>query len=98
MSVGDRTGCLSTCHLSESSLDISGVHITPTAHVLYHHRGSTRLNSPLLTNRVYGLMMLSPYSYMCIRPLQLETRLARPGNVLPVINSPMVVLSGPGEE
>ncbi|GBM66885.1 hypothetical protein AVEN_263945-1 [Araneus ventricosus] len=25
MSVGDRTGCLSTCHLPESSLDISGV-------------------------------------------------------------------------
>ncbi|GBO34572.1 hypothetical protein AVEN_18661-1 [Araneus ventricosus] len=24
MSVGDRTGCLSTCHLSESSLDVSG--------------------------------------------------------------------------
>ncbi|GBL97036.1 hypothetical protein AVEN_254087-1 [Araneus ventricosus] len=25
MSVGDRVGCLSTCHLSESSLDVSGV-------------------------------------------------------------------------
>ncbi|GBL83715.1 hypothetical protein AVEN_132630-1 [Araneus ventricosus] len=25
MNVGDRTGCLSICHLSESSLDISGV-------------------------------------------------------------------------
>ncbi|GBL99036.1 hypothetical protein AVEN_227541-1 [Araneus ventricosus] len=25
MSVGDRAGCLSTCHLSESSLDVSGV-------------------------------------------------------------------------
>ncbi|GBM06694.1 hypothetical protein AVEN_190905-1 [Araneus ventricosus] len=42
--------------------------------------------------------MLSPYSYMCIRPIQLETRLVRPGNVFPVINSPMVVLSGPGGE
>ncbi|GBL97375.1 hypothetical protein AVEN_170488-1 [Araneus ventricosus] len=98
MSVGNRAGYLSTCHLSESSLDVSGVHITPTAHFPYHHRGSTRLNSPLLTNRVYGLMMLSPYSYMCIRPIQMETRLVRPGNVFPVINSPMVVLSGPGEE
>ncbi|GBN47999.1 hypothetical protein AVEN_169807-1 [Araneus ventricosus] len=28
-------------------------HITPTAHIPYHHRGSTRLNSPLLTNRMY---------------------------------------------
>ncbi|GBM98153.1 hypothetical protein AVEN_167424-1 [Araneus ventricosus] len=25
MSVGDRAGCLSTCHLSELSLDVSGV-------------------------------------------------------------------------
>ncbi|GBM12925.1 hypothetical protein AVEN_163988-1 [Araneus ventricosus] len=25
MSVGDRAGCLSTCHLSESSLDVLGV-------------------------------------------------------------------------
>ncbi|GBN51468.1 hypothetical protein AVEN_5707-1 [Araneus ventricosus] len=25
MSVGDRAGCLSTCHMSESSLDVSGV-------------------------------------------------------------------------
>ncbi|GBM22813.1 hypothetical protein AVEN_226483-1 [Araneus ventricosus] len=63
-----------------------------------HHRGSTRLNSPLLTNRVYGLMMSSPYSYTCVRPIQFETRRVRPSNVFPVINSPMVVLSGPGEE
>ncbi|GBL84810.1 hypothetical protein AVEN_93843-1 [Araneus ventricosus] len=94
MSVGDRAACLSTCHLSE----YQGSHITPTAHVPYHHRGSTRLNSPLLTNRVYGLMMASPFSYTCIRLIQLETRLVRPGNAFPVINSPMVVLSGPGEE
>ncbi|GBL75321.1 hypothetical protein AVEN_194535-1 [Araneus ventricosus] len=56
-----------------------------------------QLNFFLLTNRVYGLMMLSPYSYTCIRPIQLETRLVRPGNVFPVISSPMVVLSDPGE-
>ncbi|GBN34158.1 hypothetical protein AVEN_34875-1 [Araneus ventricosus] len=97
MNVGDCTGYLSACHLSESSLDVSGSHITPTAPVPYHHRGFTRLNSPLLTNRVYGLMMLSPYSYSCIRLIQLETRLVRPGNVFTVINSPMVVFSGPGE-
>ncbi|GBL79512.1 hypothetical protein AVEN_109538-1 [Araneus ventricosus] len=98
MSVGDRAGCLSTCHLSESSLDVSGSHITPTTHAPYHHRGSTRLISPLLTNRVYGLMMLSPYSYTCILPIQSETRLVRPGNVFPVISSSLVVLSGAGEE
>ncbi|GBL70725.1 hypothetical protein AVEN_165662-1 [Araneus ventricosus] len=88
-------------YLSESSLDVSGVpyhaNCTRPIHVHIHHRGSNILNSPLLTNRVYGLMM-SPYSYTCIRPLQLETRLVRPGNVFPVINSPMVVLPGPGEE
>ncbi|GBM34007.1 hypothetical protein AVEN_166439-1 [Araneus ventricosus] len=53
--------------------------------------------------RVYRLMMSSPYSCTCIRPIQLETKpgltsLVRPGNVFPFINSPMVVLSGPGEE
>ncbi|GBN63842.1 hypothetical protein AVEN_88585-1 [Araneus ventricosus] len=98
MSVGDRAGCLSTCHQSESSLDVSGIPYHSNCTVPYHHKGSTRLHSPLLTNRVYGLMMLSPYSYTCIRPIQLETRLVRPGNVFPVINSPMVVLSDPGEE
>ncbi|GBM14493.1 hypothetical protein AVEN_101146-1 [Araneus ventricosus] len=72
------------------------VYITPTARVPYHHRGSIRLNSPLLTNRVYGLMMLSPYSYTSIRPIQLEAKLVKPGNVFPVINSLMEVLSGPG--
>ncbi|GBN73913.1 hypothetical protein AVEN_139467-1 [Araneus ventricosus] len=67
--------------------------ITPTIHVPDYHRGSTRLNSPLLTNRVYGLMMLSRNSYTCIRPIQLETRFVKPGNVFPVINSSMVVLT-----
>ncbi|GBN49756.1 hypothetical protein AVEN_102701-1 [Araneus ventricosus] len=36
MSVCDRTGCLSTCHLSESSPDVSGVpyHAYCTRHIL----------------------------------------------------------------
>ncbi|GBN64353.1 hypothetical protein AVEN_99543-1 [Araneus ventricosus] len=51
--------------------------LTPTAQVPYHHRGSTRLNSSLLTNRVYGLMMSSPYSYTCIRTLQSENHQTR---------------------
>ncbi|GBO43371.1 hypothetical protein AVEN_275172-1 [Araneus ventricosus] len=42
--------------------------------------------------------MSSPYSHTCIRPIQLETKLIRPGNVFPVINSPTVVLLGPEEE
>ncbi|GBN32324.1 hypothetical protein AVEN_183155-1 [Araneus ventricosus] len=57
MSVGDRAGCLSTSHLSESSLDVSGV--------LYHANcthtiPSQRLHQidPLLTNRIYGLMVV----------------------------------------
>ncbi|GBO03081.1 hypothetical protein AVEN_185126-1 [Araneus ventricosus] len=64
-----------------------GSHIKPTTHVPKKHKSSTRLNSPFLTNRVYGLMMPSPYSYTCIRPIQLETRLVRPDNVFLVINS-----------
>ncbi|GFT31953.1 uncharacterized protein TNCV_3468191 [Trichonephila clavipes] len=34
---------------------------------------------------------------LCITSIQLETRLVRPGNVFPVINSPMSVLTAPGE-
>ncbi|GBM68231.1 hypothetical protein AVEN_268715-1 [Araneus ventricosus] len=40
MSVGDRTGCLSTCHLSESSLDVSGAP--------YHANGTLRIPSERL--------------------------------------------------
>ncbi|GBN11286.1 hypothetical protein AVEN_202276-1 [Araneus ventricosus] len=98
MSVGDRTGCLNTCHLSESSLDVSGVP---------YHANCTR---PIPSQRFHqieqspddkqGLWIndLSPYSYTCIRPIQLETRLVGRGNVFPVVNSPMVVLSDPREE
>ncbi|GFT05318.1 transposable element Tcb2 transposase [Trichonephila clavipes] len=60
-------------------------HITPTAHAPYHHRASTSLNSPLLTCRVYEFMRFSPYPYTSISWIQFETRLIRPGNVLPVI-------------
>ncbi|GFV54652.1 uncharacterized protein TNCV_3843721 [Trichonephila clavipes] len=58
---------------------------------------STILNSPLLTCRVHGFMRMSPYPYTYISSIQLETRLVRPGNVFPIINSPMSVLTGPGE-
>ncbi|GBO28295.1 hypothetical protein AVEN_23280-1 [Araneus ventricosus] len=46
---------------------------------------------------VHGFMRLSPYQYMSIHPIQLETRLVRPGNLFPVINSSMAALAGPGE-
>ncbi|GBN26650.1 hypothetical protein AVEN_61418-1 [Araneus ventricosus] len=37
----------------------------PTAHVLYHHRGSTRLNSPLLTNRMdYPIWIINAVSIL----------------------------------
>ncbi|GBO18200.1 hypothetical protein AVEN_127198-1 [Araneus ventricosus] len=39
-------------------------------------------------------MRLSPYQYMSIHPIQLETRLVRPGNLFPVINSLMAELAG----
>ncbi|GFU05773.1 hypothetical protein TNCV_3602121 [Trichonephila clavipes] len=43
-------------------------------------------------------MRLSPYPYTPISSIQLERRLERPGNVFPVINSPMSMLMGLGEE
>ncbi|GFV25197.1 uncharacterized protein TNCV_2565811 [Trichonephila clavipes] len=92
MGADDQTGCLCTCHLSESYLDVSGSHI-----MLYHHRGSTSLNSPMLTSRVHGFMRLSPYPYTSISSIQLETRLLRLGNMFPVIKSPMSALTSPGQ-
>ncbi|GFX48029.1 uncharacterized protein TNCV_4113641 [Trichonephila clavipes] len=85
-----RQDCLRNCHLSES-------HITLIADLRYHHRASTSLNSPLLTCSDYGFMRMSPYPYTSISLIQLETRLIRPRNVFPVINSLMSVLAGPGE-
>ncbi|GBL76624.1 hypothetical protein AVEN_53339-1 [Araneus ventricosus] len=43
MSVGDRAGCLSTYHLSESSLDVSGVP---------YHTNCTR---PILSQRLHQI-------------------------------------------
>ncbi|GFX95243.1 uncharacterized protein TNCV_848341 [Trichonephila clavipes] len=40
---------------------------------------------------------MSPYQYMSVSSIQLETRLVRPGNVFPVINRPMSVLTVLGE-
>ncbi|GBO00590.1 hypothetical protein AVEN_233558-1 [Araneus ventricosus] len=37
---------------------------------------------------------MSPYQYMSIHQTQLETRLVRPGNLFPVINSSMAALAG----
>ncbi|GFV55401.1 uncharacterized protein TNCV_146741 [Trichonephila clavipes] len=62
-----------------------------------HHRASTSLNSRLVTCRVHGFLRLSPYPYTSISSIQSETKLVRPGNVFLVINSPMLVLTGPGE-
>ncbi|GBM04932.1 hypothetical protein AVEN_126085-1 [Araneus ventricosus] len=94
MGVGDRIGCLHTCPCQSRLLTYQRSHIKPTANAPYHHRGSTRLNSSLLTCWVHGFMRLPPYQYMSIHPIQLETR---PGNLLPVINSSMAALAGPDE-
>ncbi|GFV22936.1 uncharacterized protein TNCV_2623891 [Trichonephila clavipes] len=48
--------------------------------------------------RVHGFMRLSPCPYTSISSIQLETRLVISGNVFPVIDSPISVLMGPGEE
>ncbi|GFT93276.1 uncharacterized protein TNCV_2220351 [Trichonephila clavipes] len=69
----------------------------PNTHIPYHYRASSSLNSPLLTCTAHGFMRLSPYPYMTISSIQLETRLVRPGNMFPVINSPISVLTGPSE-
>ncbi|GFU05079.1 uncharacterized protein TNCV_574341 [Trichonephila clavipes] len=94
MGEGDQTRCLHICHLSKSYIDVSVV----PYHAVCYHRASTSLNSLLLTCRVQGFMRLSPYPYTFISSIQLETRLVRPGNVFPVINNPMSVLTGPDEE
>ncbi|GFU52316.1 uncharacterized protein TNCV_3958421 [Trichonephila clavipes] len=94
MGVGDQTGCLSTCHLSESYLDVSRVPYHANCTRPIPHRASTSLNSPLLTCKVHRFMRLSPYPYTSISSIQLQTRLVRPGNVFPVINSPKSVLMG----
>ncbi|GBM04076.1 hypothetical protein AVEN_247948-1 [Araneus ventricosus] len=97
MGVGDRTGCLHTCPCQSRLKTYQRSRIKLTGNSPYHHRGSTRLNSSLLTCWVHGFMKLSPYQHMSIHPIQLETRLVRPGNLFPVINSSMAALVGPGE-
>ncbi|GBO37369.1 hypothetical protein AVEN_228655-1 [Araneus ventricosus] len=95
MSVGDRARCLSTCHLSETSLDVSGVP---------YHANCTR---PIPSQRLHqieqspvdkqGLWMNDVVSILVhVHPS--DTIGNGTENVFPVINSPMAVLSGPGEE
>ncbi|GFW21923.1 cytochrome P450 4V2 [Trichonephila clavipes] len=48
-------------------------------------------------HKVHGFMRSSPHSYTSINFIQLEKRLVRPDNLFPVTNSPMSVLTGPGE-
>ncbi|GFX29981.1 uncharacterized protein TNCV_2616931 [Trichonephila clavipes] len=52
---------------------------------------------PAIVSCCHGFMRLSPYPYTSISSIQLVARLIRPGNVFPVINSPMSVLTGPNE-
>ncbi|GBN12446.1 hypothetical protein AVEN_146681-1 [Araneus ventricosus] len=97
MGVGDRAGCLHTCPCQSRLKTYQRSHIKPTENAPYHHRGSPRLNSSLLTCWVHGFMRLSTYQYMSIHPIQLETRLVRPRNLFPVISSSTTALEGPGE-
>ncbi|GBM26495.1 hypothetical protein AVEN_206178-1 [Araneus ventricosus] len=85
-------------YLSESSLDVSEVTYHANCTCSIPSQRLHQIEKSPVTNRVYRLMMLSPYSYTCIRPIQLETRLVRPSNVFPVVNSPLLVFSDPGEE
>ncbi|GBN34372.1 hypothetical protein AVEN_101010-1 [Araneus ventricosus] len=88
-------------YLSQLSLDVSEVtyHANCTRSIPLQRLHQIEQSPVDKTGWIiqYGLLMLSPYSYTCIRPIQLETSLVRPGNVFPIISSPMIVLSGPGE-
>ncbi|GFX48797.1 hypothetical protein TNCV_3479811 [Trichonephila clavipes] len=64
---------------------------------MLHTLTESPLACPLLICKVPGFMRLSPYPYSSNRSIHLETRLVRPGNVFPIINSPMSVWMGPGE-
>ncbi|GFV81868.1 uncharacterized protein TNCV_1057551 [Trichonephila clavipes] len=68
-----------------------GSHIMPTTQAPYPHNGSIRLSNPLLS-RIQEFTRLTLYT--SIRPIQLESRLVRQGNMFPVINNPMAVLAG----
>ncbi|GFR10379.1 hypothetical protein TNCT_79261 [Trichonephila clavata] len=67
-------------------------HIITTAHV-----PQSIYQLELLTRRVHGFMRLSSHPCTSISSIQLETRLVRPGNVFPVIHSPISVLTSPDE-
>ncbi|GBN36185.1 hypothetical protein AVEN_261596-1 [Araneus ventricosus] len=91
MSVGDRAGCLSTCHLSESSLDVS--------RVLYH----ANCTCPILSQRLHQTEQ-SPVDKqgICINDVVSILVHVHPSYTIgnetrQTINSPMVVLWGPGE-
>ncbi|GBO32327.1 hypothetical protein AVEN_193303-1 [Araneus ventricosus] len=97
MSVGDRIGCLSTCHLSEFSLNVSGVP---------YHANCTR---PIPSQRLHqieqnpidkqGLWINDDVSILVdVHPSDtIGNENRQTSNVFPIISSPMVVLSGPGE-
>ncbi|GFV70199.1 uncharacterized protein TNCV_2553431 [Trichonephila clavipes] len=59
MGAGYQTGCVRTCHLSESYLPVLGVPYHAICIPTYHHRVPTSLNSPLLTCRFHGFMAVS---------------------------------------
>ncbi|GBM45220.1 hypothetical protein AVEN_63831-1 [Araneus ventricosus] len=97
MSVGDRAGCLSTCHLSESSLDVSGFpyHANCTRSIpsqrLHQIQRSPVDKQGLWINDIVSILVHVHPSDTIGDETQTRQRVS-------VINSPMAVLSVPGEE
>ncbi|GBN99412.1 hypothetical protein AVEN_64309-1 [Araneus ventricosus] len=98
MSAGDRAGYLSTCHLSQSSLDVSGVlyHANYTRLIpsqrLHQIEQSPVYKQSLWINDVVSILLHVHPS----NTIGNETR--QTSNVFPGINSLMVVLSCSGGE
>jgi hypothetical protein len=94
MDTGDQPGCILTCHLSELYLVIPGVpyhsnctHPTP----LQLEQSPADMQGPWIHEAVTIPVHVHPLD-------TIGTRVVRPGTMFPVINSPMLMLTGPDEE
>ncbi|GBM10553.1 hypothetical protein AVEN_109339-1 [Araneus ventricosus] len=104
MSVGDRAGHLSTYHLSESSLDVSGVpyhanctRAIPSQRLHQIEHSPVDKQSLWINDVVYILVHVHPSDTIGNETRQTRQRVSSTVIII-VINTPMVMLSVPGEE